>query len=142
MPAERLARAVAVLQSTALPVDLADNPERTAQWLAVLGNLQQALVLLQVRPEGEGRAMQIFRRFQRMINGLPETCLTGLPSTTKLGLLRALMADIEARGSSLDLPGSEAGVLRSRLRQCRASICAMAARLQPPAEPGALPDPA
>lgn len=139
----RLGQALALLQSTALPVDLADNPERTAQWLGVLGNLQQALALLQPRPDGEGRAMQTFRRFQRMIEGLPAACLAGLPSTAKLGLLRALLTDIEIRGSSLDLPGTETGMLQSRLRQCRSSLCAMAARLQPPGETGgALPEPA
>lgn len=139
MPA-RLNQVLHLLQSVALPADLADNPERTAQWLSVLRSLQQALALLQ---GGEGRAMQTFRRFHRMIEGLPETCLAGLPSTAKFGLLRTLLADIEAKGASLDLPGIDTGILRSRLRQCRSAICAMAVRLRPPPEAGTpLPGPA
>lgn len=133
---ERLGRALTLLQGTPLPVDLADNPAKTGQWLIALGNLQQTLNLLQGQAAGEeGRAGRAVRVFNRMIEGLPVACLSGLPSTAKLGLLRSLLAEIEATGFSLTQPITEIGILQSRLRQCRAAFAAMAARQQAPDPP-------
>lgn len=133
---ERLGRAVTLLQGTPLPVDLADNPAKTGQWLIALGNLQQTLHLLQGQAPGEeGRAGRTVRLFNRMIEGLPVACLSGLPATAKLGLLRPLLAEIEAMGFSLTQPLTEIGILQSRLRQCRAALAAMAARQQAPDPP-------
>lgn len=138
---ERLGRALTLLQATPLPVDLADNPSKTGQWLAAVGNLQQTLHLLQDRPEaaagssGEGRAARMMRAFNRLIEGLPVGCLSGLPATAKLGLLRPLLTEIEAVGPALTQPIVEIGILQSRLRQCRDALAAMAARQQAPDPP-------
>ena len=101
---ERLGRALTLLQGTPLPVDLADNPAKTGQWLIALGNLQQILQLLQGQSSGgEGRAGRAVRVFNRMIEGLPVACLSGLPATAKLGLLRPLLTEIEAdRATTID----------------------------------------
>lgn len=139
---ERLGQALKLLQVTSLPADLADNPTKTGQWLAALGNLQQALHLLRDGPAvEEGRATRMVRRFRRMIEGLPASCLTGLPATAKLGLLRPLLAEIEAMGFSLTLPIAEIGILQSRVGQCRAALAAMAARQQAPDPPHGAPLP-
>lgn len=127
----RLNQVQGLLQSLALPADLADNPERTAQWLAVLRSLQQALALLQ---GGEARAMRVFSRFQRLTEGLPEACLMAMPATAKFDLLQKMLSDLEARFAGLDLSGMDTGPLHNRLRQCHRALCAMAARLQPPSE--------
>jgi hypothetical protein len=133
---ERLGRALTLLQATAFPVDLADNPTRTGQWLITLGNLQQILQLLQGQSSrDEGRASRLVRLFNRMIEGLPISCLSGLPATAKLGLLRPLLTEIEATGFDLNLPIVEIGIFQSRLRQCRAALAAMAARQQAPDPP-------
>ena len=131
---ERLGRALTLLQATPLPVDLADNPAKTGQWLVTLGNLQQILQLL--RPPGEeSRAGRAVRLFNRMIEGLPVACLSGLPATAKLGLLRPLLTEIEAMGVSAHQPVVEIGIFQSRLRQCRAALTAMMARQQAPEPP-------
>ena len=132
---ERLGRALTLLQGTPLPVDLVDNPAKTGQWLIALGNLQQILALLQGQASGEGRAGRAVRLFNRMIEGLPRACLSGLPATAKLGLLRPLLGEIEATGLGLNQPITETGILQSRLRQCRAALTAMAARQQAPDPP-------
>ncbi len=133
---ERLSRALTLLQGTPLPVDLADNPAKTGQWLVALGNLQQILHLLQGQsPREEGRAGRAVRLFNRMIEGLPVSCLSGLPTTAKLGLLRPLLAEIEAQGVSLNQTIAEMGIFQSRLRQCRAALAAMAERQQAPDPP-------
>lgn len=133
---ERLGRALTLLQGTPLPVDLVDNPAKTGQWLIALGNLQQTLNLLQGQASGEeGRAGRAVRLFNRMIEGLPVACLSGLPATAKLGLLRPLLGEIEAMGLNLNQPITETGILQSRLRQCRGALTAMAARQQAPDPP-------
>ena len=136
---ERLGRALTLLQGISLPVDLADNPAKTGQWLTALSNLQQVLQLLQGQSAAEeGRAGRALRLFNRMIDGLPVACLSGLPATAKLGLLRPLLAEIEGAGFSLTLPIVEIGIFQSRLRQCRTALAAMAARQQAPDPPALL----
>ena len=133
---ERLGRALTLLQGTILPVDLADNPAKTGQWLTALSNLQQILQLLQGQSgSDEGRAGRSVRLFNRMIEGLPVSCLSGLPATAKLGLLRPLLTEIEAMGVSLNQPIAEIGIFQNRLRQCRAALTAMVARQQAPDPP-------
>ena len=121
-------------QPIILPVDLADNPVKTGQWLTVLGNLQQILQLLRPQAE-ESRAGRSVRLFNRMIEGLPVACLSGLPATAKLGLLRPILAEIETMDVSAHQPIAETGVFQNRLRQCRAALTAMAERQQAPDPP-------
>ncbi|MFN3400215.1 MAG: hypothetical protein ACK4Z4_07740, partial [Ferrovibrio sp.] len=96
---DRLGRVLALMQATPLPPDLIDNPARTGQWLATLGNLNQAVKLLRPQPPVqagaalaaptayETRGESVVRAFNRMIEGLPITCLGNLSPVIKLGLI-------------------------------------------------------
>src|SRR3546814_20954301 len=46
--ADRLNRALILLQPAPLPVDLIDNPYRTDQWLSIVNTLHQAVLVLLV----------------------------------------------------------------------------------------------
>jgi hypothetical protein len=150
---ERLARVLSLLQATPLPVDLVDDPGRTGQWLVTLGNLHQAVTLLRnLRPAPgqpigplaaptayESRGERMMRAFNRMIDGLPITCLSGLSPIIKLGLIRPLLAELEALERRLRaLPLAEATAFTARLTQYRLSATAMAARHVAP-DPPTLP---
>jgi hypothetical protein len=146
---ERLGKALVLLQATSLPPDLIDNPARTGQWLAALGNLQQAVVTLRdeappTRGEApETRSERVMRAFNRMIDGLPTACLNGVSPVIKLGLIRPLLTDLEAAerrilGSQL----TELSAFTARLTQCRVAAAAMAARHIAPDPPPRRPVPA
>jgi hypothetical protein len=142
-PEDRLGQALTLLQSTPLPVDLADNPSRTEQWLATISNLQQTLLLLQEAAcGGTSRATEAVRRFKRMIEGLPASVLSGMPAPAKLGLLQPLVGEIESIAGALAMPVSELNHFRTRMRHCQTALAAMAARQQapdPPVLPGRSP---
>src|SRR3546814_6272343 len=95
--ADRLNRALILLQPAPLPVDLIDNPYRTDQWLSIVNTLHQAVLVLLVDAASgalpaarapESRGDQLMRRFRRLTDGLPMACLSGVPPVAKLGLLR------------------------------------------------------
>jgi len=140
---ERLGKALVLLQATSLPADLIDNPARTSQWLATLGNLQQAVSMLRsaeprtIRGEIiETRGERVMRSFNRMIDGLPLACLNGVSPVIKLGLLRPLLIDLEAierRIIGLALP--DLSLFTARLTQYRTATAGMAARHVAPDPP-------
>jgi hypothetical protein len=140
--ADRINRALVLLQTAPLPVDLIDNPYRTTQWLSTVNALHQTvLVLLTDAAAGarppDSRSDRLMRRFMRLTDGLPQACLAGLPPVTKLGLLRPLLADIECRARRLaEQHGIDMTALEARLRQYRTALAAMAARLSAPEPPG------
>lgn len=140
---ERLARVLSLLQATPLPVDLIDDPARTGQWLIALGNLHQAVTLL--RPAAgpaagpttaESRGERVMQAFNRMIEGLPQTCLASLSPVIKLGLIRPLLTELEALERRLRaLPLAEVSAFTARLTQYRSTAAAMAARHAAPEPP-------
>ncbi|WP_341915975.1 hypothetical protein [Ferrovibrio terrae] len=149
---ERLGRVLSLLQATPLPVELIDDPGRTGQWLVTLGNLHQAVTLLRnirladqasVAAVYETRGERVMRAFNRMIEGLPMTCLGSLSPIIKLGLIRPLLAELEALERRLRaLPLNEVSVFSARLTQYRSTLAAMAARhLAPDPPPVALRPP-
>jgi hypothetical protein len=145
---DKLGRVLALLQATPLPPDLIDNPARTGQWLVTLGNLKQAIALLNPPPAAvlaapsayETRGERVVRAFNRMIEGLPLACLGNLSPVIKLGLIRPLLRDLEALERRLGiLPLSEVSAYTARLTQYRRETAEMAARHavpDPPAQPG------
>lgn len=140
--ADRLDRALVLLQPAQLPVDLLDNPYRTSQWLSTVDALHQAILVLLTEPapgaaRPDSRADRLMRRFARMTEGLPLACLNGLPAVAKLALLRPLLCDIEARARRIaEQHGLDIGALEARLRQYRGAIAAMASRIAAPEPPG------
>lgn len=149
---ERLGRVLALLQATPLPPDLVDDPARTGQWLVALGNLNQAVTLLRPPPQTqpgavlaaptayETRGERVIRAFQRMIEGLPLTCLGNLSPVIKLGLIRPLLVDLEALEKRLRaLPATDTSVYRAWLTQYRQNTAAMALRHVAPDPPYAGP---
>lgn len=149
---ERLGRVLALLQATPLPPDLVDDPARTGQWLVALGNLNQAVTLLRPQPQlqtgavaaaptaYETRGERVIRAFQRMIEGLPLTCLGNLSPVIKLGLIRPLLTDLETLERRLRaLPATEISVYRAWLMQYRQTATAMALRHAAPDPPYAGP---
>lgn len=149
---ERLGRVLALLQATPLPLDLVDDPARTGQWLVALGNLNQAVTLLRPPPQSqpgavlaaptayETRGERVIRAFQRMIEGLPLTCLGNLSPVIKLGLIRPLLADLETLERRLRaLPATEISIYRAWLTQYRQNAAAMALRHVAPDPPYAGP---
>jgi hypothetical protein len=147
---ERLGRVLALLQATPLSLDLIDNPAQTGQWLITLGNLGQAIALLRPAPAPQQalaapgaydtRGQRVVQAFNRMIEGLPPACLRNLSPVIKLGLIRPLLADLEALERRLRaLPQAEVSAYTARLTQYRREAAAMAARHaapDPPAPPG------
>jgi len=135
--ADRLDRALVLLQPAQFPVDLVDNPYRTSQWLSTINALHQVVLLLLTDPTPgarlpDSRGDQLMRRFRRITEGLPLACLNGLPPVAKLGLLRPLLADIETRARRIaEQHGIDTAALEARLRQYRTALGAMAARLAP-----------
>ncbi|MCW0235445.1 MAG: hypothetical protein OJJ21_17735 [Ferrovibrio sp.] len=147
---ERLGRVLSLLQATPLPVELIDDPARTGQWLVTLGNLHQAVILLRnLRPVPgqpigplaapsayESRGERVMRAFNRMIDGLPQTCLSSLSPIIKLGLIRPLLAELETLERRLRaLPLAEVSAFTARLTQYRNTAAAMAARHMAPDPP-------
>lgn len=139
---ERLGKALVLLQATSLPADLIDNPARTGQWLAALGNLQQAVVTLygEMRsPRGipmQTRGDRVIRAFHAMIEGLPQACLAGVSPVIKLGLISPLLADLEnIERRILGTPLAEMTAFTARLTQYRTAAATMAARHAAPDEP-------
>lgn len=144
--ADRLNRVLGLLQPAPLPVDLIDNPYRTDQWLSTVNTLHQAvLVLLADAASGavpagrapESRGDRLMRRFRGLTDGLPVACLSGVPPVAKLGLLRPLLADLEARVRRIaEQNNIDASAIEARLRQYRAALGIMATRLAISAEAG------
>jgi hypothetical protein len=142
---ERLGRALSLLQATPFSPDLVDDPGRTGQWLITLGNLHQAVSVLRDRPAAnpamlptalESRGERVMRAFNRMIEGLPIACLSGLSPIIKLGLIRPLLLDLEALERRLrGQPFSEVSIFTARLTQFRSHAAAMAARHMAPDPP-------
>lgn len=155
---ERLGRALSLLQATPLSVELIDDPARTGQWLVTLGNLHQAVTLLRnLRPAPgqfqeqshgqslallaaptayESRGERVMRAFNRMIDGLPQTCLSSLSPIIKLGLIRPLLVELETLERRLRaLPFAEVSAFTARLTQYRSNAAAMAARHMAPDPP-------
>lgn len=135
----QMSRVMALLQATPLPADLIDNPARTGQWLASVGNLYQVLQMLPHPPNSRGRAGEtrgerVVRHFNRMIHGLPLACLDGMSPISKLGLLWPLLRDLEnwcRRGAAR----LDSAPMDAVLRQYRATLDAMAARHAAPDPP-------
>lgn len=138
---DRLGRVLALMQATPLPPDLIDNPARTGQWLATLGNLNQAVKLLRPQPPVqagaalaaptayETRGESVVRAFNRMIEGLPITCLGNLSPVIKLGLIWPLLLDLEGLERRLDvLPQTDVSAYSAQLTQYRQEAAAMARR--------------
>lgn len=138
---DRLGRVLALMQATPFPLDLIDNPARTGQWLATLGNLNQALKLLRPQPAVapgtalaaptayETRGERVFRAFNRMIEGLPLACLGNLSPVIKLGLIWPLLLDLEGQERRLHvLPQGDVSAYSAYLTQYRREAAAMARR--------------
>ncbi|MEK9970211.1 MAG: hypothetical protein VW600_13820 [Ferrovibrio sp.] len=149
---ERLGRALSLLQATPFPLDLVDNPARTGQWLATLGNLSQVLTLLRVQPQPqpgvmlaaptayETRGEGLIRAFHRMIEGLPLSCLGQLSPVIKLGLIWPLLRDLEAlERRLLAMPLAEVAAYLARLAEYRRDAALMASRHVAPDPPHAGP---
>jgi hypothetical protein len=149
---DRLGRVLALLQATPFPLDLIDNPARTGQWMTTLGNLNQAVALLRPQPlpqpgaalaaptAYETRGERVVRAFNRMIEGLPLTCLGNLSPVIKLGLIWPLLIDLEAlERRLLVLPATDVSVYTARLTQYRQDAAAMARRHAAPDPPHAGP---
>jgi hypothetical protein len=145
---ERLGRVLALLQATSFPLDLIDNPDQTGLWLLTLGNLNQAVTLLRPQPAPqagpglaaptayETRGERVLRGFNRMIEGLPLTCLGNLSPVIKLGLIWPLLADLEALERRLrGLPASDVSAYSARLTQYRRDAATMARRHAAPDPP-------
>ncbi|HEX6959861.1 MAG TPA: hypothetical protein VF194_17895 [Ferrovibrio sp.] len=158
---QRLNQVLALLRATSLPSDLVDDPAHTAEWLATVNTLRQALRLLWVPPAvkppekprldpaallaggqppaeiGESRADRVVGRFNRMIEGLPVTCLRGMSPVSKLGLLQPLLHDLETgrqRWTAV-LAMPEMLPLNGLLYQYGLALAAMAARHVAPDPP-------
>lgn len=136
-------RILALLQATPLPTDLIDNPARTGQWLVSVGNLHQALQMLQTilqvgepADRSETRGERVVRHFNRMIHGLPLACLDGMSPISKLALLWPLLRDLEGwcQRHAARLPLDRAP-LEVVLRQYHAALDVMAARQAAPDPP-------
>ncbi len=138
---DRLGRVLALMQATSFPPDLIDNPARTGQWLAALGNLHQAVKLLRPQPAVspgvvlaaptayETRGERVFRAFNRMIEGLPLACLGNLSPVIKLGLIWPLLLDLEGlERRLLVLPPADVSAYSAHLTQYRQDAAAMARR--------------
>lgn len=145
---EKLGRVLALLQATPLSPDLVDNPAQTGQWLIALGNLNQAVALLRPQPLKRSGAMlaaptayetrgeRVIRAFHRMIEGLPLACLGNLSPVIKLGLLRPLLADLEAVERRLQLlPFPDVLAYSAHLTRYRDDATAMALRHRAPDPP-------
>jgi hypothetical protein len=145
---DRLGRVLALLQATPFPLDLIDNPARTGQWMHTLGNLNQAVALLRPQPQlqpgaalaaptaYETRGERVIRAFNRMIEGLPLTCLGNLSPVIKLGLIWPLLIDLEALEHRLSvLPSTEVSAYSAWLTQYRQDAAAMARRHAAPDPP-------
>lgn len=143
---DRLGRVLALLQATPFPLDLIDNPARTGQWMITLGNLNQAVTLLRPQPQPgaalaaptayEMRGERVVRAFNRMIEGLPLTCLGNLSPVIKLGLIWPLLIDLEAlERRLLFLPPTDVSAYSARLTQFRQDAAAMARRHAAPDPP-------
>lgn len=144
---DRLGRVLALLQATPFPLDLIDNPARTGQWMITLGNLNQAVALLRPQPQQpatalaaptayETRGERVIRAFNRMIEGLPLTCLGNLSPVIKLGLIWPLLVDLETLEKRLlVLPPTDVSAYSAWVTQYRQNAATMARRHDAPDPP-------